>query len=283
MAIPILHMWQRYFDEDRDEGLGSSYERIVLNNKMESVCKEYNVNKILEAPSFGFTGLSGINSLGLAQKGYSVSLLDHNAERLENIKNIWSELGQSFNGHYVSDYNQLPFQDNHFDLSWNFSALWFVTDLEKFLRELSRVTSKVIVLTVPNRKGLGYVSQKLAGRDDLKKYLQEKFIIPKNFTKIMLALGWKLMEQNYIDCPPWPDIGMSKEKFLAKFGLKWLIRESDEKKAPLTIMDYYSGKNEQFPDKMMQHYWFENKAPRFIKMFWAHHRYFIFVNSHPDA
>lgn len=277
MAIPILHMWQRYFDENRDEGLGSSYERIILNNKMESICEQFHVKKILEAPSFGFTGLSGINSLGLAQKGRSVSVLDHDVERLEKIQAIWAEAGQALDGYHVSDYSILPFPDQQFDLSWNFSALWFVSDLDKFLQELTRVTSKVIVLAVPNRRGLGYISQKLAGKEDLKKYLKERFIIPKNFKIIMTRLGWNLQEWNYIDCPPWPDIGMPKEKFLAGLGLKWLLPKEKEKKAPLTIMDYYAGKDEDFPKKMMQHYWLEKKAPRFLKMFWAHHRYFIFI------
>jgi hypothetical protein len=246
---------------------------------MEYVCRKYEVKKILEAPSFGFTGLSGINSLGLAQKGYIVSLLDHSTERLEMIRSIWIKSKQTLDGHYVLDYSTLPFQDNFFDLSWNFSALWFVADLKMFLKELSRVTNKVILLAVPNRKGLGYISQKLAGKDDLKKYLQEEFIIPRNFKRIMAALGWKLQEENYIDCPPWPDIGMPKEKFLAKFGLKWLIRESEEDKTPLTIMDYYLGRDEKFLEKMMQHFWFEKKAPRFIKMFWAHHHYYIFTKD----
>lgn len=279
MAIPILHMWQRYFDENRDEGLGSSYERIILNNTIESICESYDVNKVLEAPAFGFTGLSGINSMGLAQNGRSVSVVDHDAERLKKIHAVWTEAGQTVDGRYVSDYNHLPFDDQYFDLSWNFSALWFVSDLDKFLRELARVTSKVIVLAVPNRKGMGYISQKLAGKDDLKKYLKEDFIIPKNFKMIMGYLGWALKEWNYIDCPPWPDIGMPKEKFLAGIGLKWLLPKEQETKAPLTIMDLYTGKDRGFVDKMMQYFWLEKNAPRFFKMFWAHHRYFVFIKD----
>ena len=59
-------------------------------------------------------------------------------------------------------------------MSWNFSALWFVKDLKKFLYELTRVTDKVIFLSVPNRSGIGYLTQKYSGKKDMKKYLIEK-------------------------------------------------------------------------------------------------------------
>lgn len=38
MAIPIINNWRSYF-EHGDEGLGSSYERIILNNVLLDVVK----------------------------------------------------------------------------------------------------------------------------------------------------------------------------------------------------------------------------------------------------
>ena len=35
MAIHILQIWGKYFFQDKDEGLGSSYERVILNKKLE--------------------------------------------------------------------------------------------------------------------------------------------------------------------------------------------------------------------------------------------------------
>jgi len=189
MAIPILNTWKKYFYESRDEGLGSSYERVILNIKLEETCEQFGVQSILEAPTFGFTGISGINSLYMAQQGCQVSLLDHNINRLGLIQSIWDEVKQPVDAKYIEDYSQLPYPDDAFDFSWNFSALWFVQNLRRFLQELTRVTSKVIMLCVPNRAGIGYITQKHFGKDELKLYLKEEYILPKNFCKEMKFLS----------------------------------------------------------------------------------------------
>ncbi|MCK4695764.1 MAG: methyltransferase domain-containing protein [Candidatus Cloacimonetes bacterium] len=274
MAIPILKNWKNYFT-NRDEGLGSSYERVILNKKLESICKHFQIKSILEAPAFGFTGISGINSMDLARKGHSISLIDHDKERIELINKIWEKMNLDINTHFSQDYRKLPFPDKNFDLSWNFSALWFVKELPVFLKELTRITSKAIFLCVPNRSGIGYLSQKILGKKELQKLLIERNIIPKNFKNMMKDLGWMLIDKNYIDCPPWPDIGMPKDKFLKIFKLDWLLKNKTHE--PVSIIDYYSGKNENFEEQMLSYSWFEKNKPDFIKYFWAHHRYFLFI------
>ena len=278
MAIPILHFWRNYFSQP-DEGLGSSYERIIINRRIDAVRRMFDAHSVLESPSFGFTGLSGVNSMDLARNGCEVALTDHDEERLELVRVIWREVSLPLNAVYTPDYSQLPFGDDAFDMSWNFSALWFAQDLDAFLGELSRVTRKVVVLCVPNRTGLGYVSQKLQGREDLARLLREEHIMPRNFVSTMHRLGWRLLEWSYIDCPPWPDIGMHKEKLLRKIGLGCLVKEPTEPKQPLTIMDYYRGADDAFPERMMRHAWFERTAPNVAKRFWAHHRCYIFVKG----
>ena len=274
MAIPILRNWQQYFAH-RDEGLGSSYERIILNRKLEEICRTFRVENV-EVPSFGFTGLSGINSLDMAKSWIKVSLIDHDQDRLRSIKAVWQEVNADLNDVYSSDYTHLPFADKNFDLSWNFSALWFVPDQPVFLQELRRVTQKVILICVPNRSGIGYLTQKYLGRKDLKALLHEEHIMPGNIRKIMSQNNWKLLDSGYIDCPPWPDIGMPKEKFLKIFGLSWLLPAKKEHE-PLSVMDYYNGTDPDFPQKMMKHFWWEKTAPAFLKKFWAHHRFLLFI------
>ncbi len=275
MAIPILKTWKEYY-KNYDEGLGSSYERIVLNLKLLSICQKYKVEKLLEAPSFGFTGISGINSVYLAKQNIAVDLIDHDKERLEYIKRTWDELQLDVNLHYSKDYTKLEFPDNYVDLSWNFSALWFVQELDSFIKELTRVTKKVIVICVPNRAGIGYLSQKYMGKKDLKKFLTEDFILPSNIIREMKNCGWEKVENKFIDNPPWPDIGMHKEKFLKTLGLSFLVKEEAERD-PLCILDFYKGNKPEFQNEMLKYFWFEKMAPGLLKRFWSHHRYFIFV------
>jgi len=193
------------------------------------------------------------------------------------ISDFWKSMKLDVKIDCLPAYGKLPFEDDKFDLSWNFSALWFVDDLIKFLSELSRVTSKVMMLTVPNRSGMGYLSQKFFGKSKLKTHLKEENIIPRNFLPIMKQLNWKLIDSDFIDCPPWPDIGMPKEKFLKIFGLHKLIKSTP--KHPISITEFYSGNEPDFEDKMMSYYWFEKNIPDIVKYFWAHHKYFIFVNK----
>jgi hypothetical protein len=277
MAIPILQIWQDYFLKDRNEGLGSSYERVVLNLKLDDVRERYDIRSVLEAPVFGFTGLSGINSMWLAKNKVSVHLIDNDRKRLELIKSVWNEVNLAADFRCQAKFDQLPYPDKAIDLAWNFSAMWFVDDMQAFLRELTRVVSKVIMICVPNRLGFGYLTQKYTSGAEMKNLLREDFIIPQNIVNSLAAFGWKLRERDYIDCPPWPDIGMAKEDFLRKFGLGCLISKFKSEVPFYSIMDFYTGKDRDFNRKMLRYGWFEKRAPKIIKTFWAHHRYLIFT------
>ena len=275
MAIPILRFWEKYF-ENPDEGMGSTYERFIINDVLLKTVEHYGIKTVLETPSFGFTGLSGINSLGLALNGISVAINDSEIKRLRLIKEVWSRFDTDVSSDLIEDFCELPYEDKSFDMVWNFSALWFVNDLEKFLYELSRVSNKVILIMVPNRSGLGYLHQKYTGANDLKNKLHEGHIEPENFIKPLENLGWRLMCDSLIDCPLWPDIGMSKEDFLQKLGLSFLSKKSKATKAPLSILNYYNGSEPDMKARMLQLDLFEKHAPVLFKKIWAHHHYYLF-------
>lgn len=280
MAIPIINDWEKYFT-DPHEGLGSSYERVVINDLLKRTADRYGVKSVLESPSFGFTGISGINLLSLADLGIRVYLEDHDERRLDLIGKLWSELGRPLQTAYNRDYRKLDYPDSSIDMYFSFSALWFAQDLPCFLREVSRVTDKVIFISVPNITGLGYKMQ-------IKDYSPQKYpdlrlgnIDRKSIIFILSKLGWKLREAGWFDCPPWPDIGMAKEDLLAKWlpaALGSLIRKrgSDARKAPLSILDHYAGKDPDFSARMMKHNWLEKFAPRVWKKYWAHHYHMVF-------
>ena len=278
MAIPILHFWQKYF-YNHDEGLGSTYERFIINEILYKAVNTYRIKSIIETPSFGFTGLSGINSLGLAAKNLEITVTDSEPERLKLIKDIWAKTNYKANFDLVRDYSLLPYGDSAFDMAWNFSALWFVPELDIFLKELSRISRKIILIMIPNRSGLGYLFQKYTGRNDLKIYLKEDNLKPKYFINELKKHGWTLMHDSLIDCPLWPDIGMSKGELMRRLGLSFLSPSRAQKAPSLTILDYYDGSNPSLKDDMLKYNLFENKAPLIFKKFWAHHHYFLFLKK----
>ena len=290
MAIPIINNWRSYF-EHGDEGLGSSYERIILNNILLRLAQKYEVKSVLESPSFGFTGLSGINLVALAQKGVEVHLEDHDEQRIQMIQELWASLDQSMDIRHNPDYRVLDYPDKSFDLSFSFSALWFCQDLRSYLSELVRVSKKCILISVPNRSGLGYKSQLQDYSPQRYPYLQISHIDSASFIYLLDKLGWSLIESRLFDCPLWPDIGMSKEDFLQKkLGIKLRVKErgggavvqrppvqrARTEKEPLSILDYYRGKDEGFARRMLQYDLFERHATQGFKRIWAHHEYFLF-------
>lgn len=279
MAIPIIKKWQEYY-QNPHEGLGSSYERVVLNNLLERLQKQGDFKTALEAPCFGFTGITGINLVRLSQMGCEVHLEDHSHQRCEYIRNTWADLALPVNVRYNEDYQTLDFADKSIDFGFNFSAMWFVESLPQFIRELCRVVQKQILICVPNQTGIGFKGQ-------LKEYSPEAFpmLHPQHIDKqtivyLMKKSGWHLIEQAYIDCPPWPDIGMNKEDYfqiLSKTPSKE-VKQSSSGVSPktLNILPYYKGEDRNFAKRMMRFYPFEAIVPDCFKRVWAHHYYLLF-------
>ena len=158
----------------------------------------------------------------------------------------------------------MPFPENSFDLVWNFSALWFVDNLSDFLKQITTISRKAIFISVPNQTGLGFISQKYLDSNSLSE-VNSHNIDPKNIIRLMKSLSWNLLHYDYIDCPPWPDIGMPKEKFLKLFKLDFLLRKREKK--PVSIYDYYSGNNPEFDKQMLTYFPFEKNLPSIIKSF----------------
>ncbi len=280
MAIPIINDWEKFFANPH-EGLGSSYERIVLNDLLLATAAKYEAQSVLESPSFGFTGISGINLMALADAGLDVTIEDDNARRLELIRDLWRTLDRTLQTKHNPDFRSLDYPDNNFDLSFSFSALWFVPNLSKFLGELSRVTAKAIFISVPNHTGLGY---KLQLRDySPTKYPELKLshIDRPSIIRILKKLGWKLADSGCFDCPPWPDIGMTKEELLTKWlpaalVPKPLARPKEKEGETVSILSYYTGDDPNFETRMRSFQWFEKMLPEALKKYWAHHYRMVF-------
>ncbi len=280
MAIPIINAWEKYFANPH-EGLGSSYERIVLNDLLLQTASKYEARTVLESPSFGFTGISGINLVALADEGLDVTVEDDNAHRLELIRDLWRTLDRTFQARHNPDFRRLDYPDGNFDLSFSFSALWFVPDLRAFLKELSRVTSKVIFISVPNRRGIGFKMQ-------LRDYSAAKYpclklanIDPPTIIHLLKHLGWKLADSGCFDCPPWPDIGMTKEELLRKWlpgamAPKSLKRPRQLDGKNVSILNYYFGDDPGFDERMRGYQWLEKALPEAWKRVWAHHYRMVF-------
>lgn len=267
----ITENWRQYF-LNPDEGFGTIYERFVLHRYFARLKARYDIHSVLEAPSFGMTGISGINSLWWALTGTKVTIIDQCHERLQAIRNVWKATG--FEAHLVCQSPTsalLPFGDRSFDMSWNFAALWHVKDGETYLKELCRVTRTALFLCVPNQLGVcwGLRPREAAG-------LHLENIGTDWIISILSTNNWKLVEEGFFDTPPFPDIAMKKEDFLRRMGFRWIAKRIESgagKKA--SILDYFSGRSPAMERQAMKLDFLE-QSPAWFKKLWAHHRFLLF-------
>ncbi len=275
--VLIRSNWRHYF-EDHHEGLGTTYERFILHRFFIELEARFALKSVLEAPLFGMTGVSGINSLWWAHHGIPVTLLDDHEERIRLVRDLWRNNGYDVEVVGVPSFRSLPFEDRTFDLSWNFAALWFVPELEPFLRELCRLTRKVIMICIPNPWGIGHMLR-FAGKKAQCAGLYLDNLRPEVIIDTMERLGWRRLKQAYFDVPPWPDIAMKKEDLLKRVGFGRSSPSQPCKPAEcLCILDYYNGTKPDMESDVLKLAFLEN-APEFVQRFWAHHICLQFVTA----
>ncbi len=271
----ILNHWPDYF-RDRNEGLGTTYERFVLHRHFERLKAEFGITSVLECPSFGMTGVSGINSMWWAARGVRVTVVDHDAGRRISIEQVWREVGLPVETVLCdARYDALPFSDKIFDMGWNFAALLFVRDVRPLLAELARVVKKAIVICVPNRHNplVALRIHKARGSAGLYYHNARR----RGIVRMMADLQWREHRHFSLDVPPWPDIAMNKEELLRQAGLGRLaMRSRRREEPPLCILDYFAGKARSMPDKVLRLGWLEN-LPEPVRKFWAHHQLMLFM------
>lgn len=279
-VLSILDTWPEYF-EHMDEGIGTTYERFILHEYFAKIKAEFDIQSILETPSFGMTGISGINSLWWSSQGITPLVIDNHEERIKKSENVWAGIPLPVDFKFVRDLNSIPFEKDSFDLSWNFAALWFVSDLNRFIESLCNVTKKVIFICVPNANGIGFLLRTKFNNEKIPDFYIEN-IIPKNFVPIFEQNDWNLQKAGYLDIPPWPDIAMKKENMLKKAGLGFLVKEGDDSEKTTfekkCIVEYFNGTKPQLELDILK-YNFLEKAPFPVKQLWGHHRWFVFIKN----
>jgi len=269
-TITITNCWEDYFRK-HDEGLGTTYERFILHNYFSRLKDRYDIHSVLEAPSFGMTGVSGINSLWWASQGAKVTIVDQSSPRLESIARVWREADLAAEFIYQPPTSaELPFADGSFDIAWNFAALWHVKDGEKYLSELSRVAKKALFLCVPNKQNVCWVLRPHNSEEYELNHINTDWIL-----SCLTPRGWRLTETGFFDVPPWPDIAMKKENMLKMVGLGRLAKSAESNNsAGLCILDYFNGRSPAMGKDILKYGFFEN-SPNWLKKRWAHHRFLV--------
>jgi len=275
--------WKRYLT-DYNEGLGLVYERFVLNDFLLALRKQHGIETVLEAPLFGMAGVSGINSVALAQAGAAVTLMDDHAERIAAVRRIWAELSLTARLIHHAEWGQLPFPDDTFDLAWNWAALWYLSDPAALLRELVRVSRRVVFVAMPNRVQIGYLLRKYLLERDFVNYVDERWADINRVRRVLEGAGLRIAPggEGVLDVPPWPDTVMPASEVLKRLGIrsKKLETQFSGDAWQWSTMAYYLGQQPDLHDRVMRYAWLDRvRIPWRIKAIWAHHRYLVGVKG----
>jgi hypothetical protein len=281
--------WKHYLS-DYNEGLGLVYERFVLNDFLLALRGDYRLESVLEAPLFGMAGVSGINSVALAQAGAQVTLVDDHSERLAAVERIWDELDLPARFVHHTRWDQLPFADESFDMAWNWAALWHLPDgspdgaraPESLLRELVRVSRRVVFVAMPNRVQVGYLMRKYLLERDFVDYVDERWADIGRARRVLEGAGLRIVRQGVLDVPPWPDTVMPASQVLKRLGIKSrkLEGQFSGDSWQWSTMAYYLGEQPDLYDRVMRYAWLDRvPIPWRIKAVWAHHRYVVGVKD----
>lgn len=263
---------------DYNEGLGLVYERLMLNDFLEALQQEHNIKTVLEAPIYGMAGVSGINSVILARNGAAVTLVDDNAERLENVERIWHELELDATFFLQDPISNLQFPNRAFDLTWNWAALWYLPDAEKLIGQLARTSRNLIFIAMPNRAQVGYLMRKYVLEKDFVRYVDESWANINRVKTILRDWDCTIIDEGVLDVPPWPDTVMPATEVLKRLGIQSKEMQSrfEGDGWNWSSMDYYSGKRPELKAQMDRYAFLERAPlPWQIKSIWAHHRYVV--------
>ena len=281
--------WKQYLS-DYNEGLGLVYERFVLNDFLQALCQEHGIQSVLEAPLFGMAGVSGINSVTLAQAGVDVTLVDDHHERLTGVQRIWDELNLPARFVHHADWGQLPFPDDSFDLAWNWAALWHLSDRspegaqrpEALLREMARVSRRVVFVAMPNRAQVGYLLRKYVLEREFVNDVDERWADIGRVRRVLEGAGLRIVDQGVLDVPPWPDTVMPASEVLKRLGIRSerLEGQFSGDSWQWSTMAFYLGQQPDLYDRVMRYAWLDRAPiPWRIKAVWAHHRYVLGVKG----
>lgn len=274
MTEPV---WKKYLT-DWNEGLGVVYERFVLNDYLVEIVDAHGVKTALEAPLYGMAGVSGINSVRLAQRGCAVTLVDENETRLAGVAKIWKRLNLPASFIHHTDFARLPFDDNSFDLAWEWAGLWYLPNAGALLKELARVSRKLVFVAMPNNLQVGYLLRKYVIDRDFFPTVDEKWVQMGRIKKTLRAAGVTFIDEGVLDVPPWPDTVMPAAEVLKRLGIKSkkLNDQFTGDGWSWSAMAYYLDEQPNLRQRVMKYAWLDHAPlPWQLKTIWAHHRYVL--------
>jgi hypothetical protein len=185
------------------EGKGLDYERYALNRLFKKLVRRHGIRSVLEIPAQGEKAMPSIYSIGFAEAGCEVTLV--NAE--EKSRWAWEELGYPVTYLRCDEVERSGLEEGAFDLVWNFMALAKHEKREALLREMVRLSRGYVMSVAVNRFNPGFFSHRAVHRIFRVPWNHGdvRFMSPFFVRRYFEQRGLEVVRSGVVDTPPYPD------------------------------------------------------------------------------
>lgn len=266
---------------EKDTGLGTSYERIAVARLLERLAERHTIHRVLEGPTDGITGISGLNSIPLAQRGASVELVLGDEAEVALAERAWSALGlrdrvniRAANG------DALGVDPRSYDFVWNFNSLPQVASVDALLDEMCEASSRFVMVFVSNTWNYGFPIHRLHHRAEGEAWSHGNISVMNTrvIARKLAERGFEVVERLLVDTPWWPDIDSPIEEVAATFLPFLKQRVSGSKRLErytwtIDTLPYFDEERRAaLLTDLEKHFAIENTNFTPLKIFFAHHR-----------
>jgi SAM-dependent methyltransferase len=259
-----------------DEGIGTVYERVLIDEYLRAMQLKRNIRSVLESPADGVTGVPGVMSLEFARNGATVTLANPVQAMLNCAREVWEREAMVDRAKFVHcEVDAMPFETDSFDLVWNYCMFERFSDPAPLVSEMKRVSSRYVMLMTQNYYNFGTPFHKIyhgiSGMEWDHGYGRQMTMAA--IRRAVLAQGMKIEEEGEIDIPPWLDtwdmpLRGALKTILAKVGKKWEWKIDSE-------LDGAEGKGLSSSKLVNFVRHVELNLPQWFRRFQAHHLYIL--------
>jgi SAM-dependent methyltransferase len=214
-----------YWPESMDEGFGTYYERVIMHRFLRKLISNHDIETIFEGPSDGISGIKGINSLPMVNKGRELIYYTPSERERRFVEKTWNIIEHSTEKKMNVEVrsgpmSRFPFEDNSFDLVWNFCVMEHLINPLSVFKEMTRVSKRYILLAVQNAWNLGtfphLIYHRVKGKPwdhgnvkwmslaGIRALLKGVKIIEVKKSSLFVSAP-KIIEKGMFDIPVWPD------------------------------------------------------------------------------
>jgi len=242
----------------QNEGLGSAYERVMLQDLLPRLLQKTKAKTILEFPAKITKGWDNHVLL----KDYLVTVADYDF----SLRNSWPFAKKP---RFIA----VSKKTGTFDLVWNFALFH---QHQRMFKAMDIMTNRYVLLFTPNFFNWGaplhWAFHLVTGTGcSHPEHGPINLMYVDGLANFVRRRGYRVLETGYFDLPPWPDFAFSKVELGKHFPFSLLWSEQKVEQSKKEEFDYKS----MYETIEKSATWERKGVPRWVQSILAHHQFVL--------